>query len=393
MLTPVWMAARGFVFAILMAVFFSPCTQAGDGSLYDFELNLNDLIYDLSRSVVTVEASHAVPAGRVGSRGDDVLESEISSGIVVDTLGHILVAAEAVLERERIIVKYNDRVTSARLLAVDYQTETALLESRQPGGRPVRFSSMHTCAGQMVVAIGNSFGMRSAPSLGFCAGVRDDGMMQFSVPVPSGAVGGGVFDLSGDLLGVITGGLGQETSVTMALPGHCIPRILGHLLTEGDRQSGFVGITTQEIEISPGIQLSYPNSLAAASTSAIDVIERAVVVTSVVPSSPAQRAGLALGDLIFAFDDVAVNSAAGLASLVRQTPPGRRVAVELIRQNQHQVLSLDIGHKGMQNMSSTGTVRVDAAYNEPDLADSIRVVIRQMKDDIIRLERQLDRLD
>ncbi len=393
MLTPVWMAARGFVFAILMAVFFFPCARAGDGSLYDFELNLNDLIYDLSRSVVTVEASHAVPAGRIGSRGDDVLESVISSGIVVDTLGHILVAAQTVVGRERITVTYFDRVTSARILAVDYQTETALLACRHQGGRPVRFSAMHTCAGQMVVAIGNSFGIRSAPSLGFCAGVRDDGMMQFSVPVPSGAVGGGVFDLSGELLGVITGGLGQETSVTMALPGHRIPGILDHLLAEGDRESGFVGITTQEIEISPGIQLSYPNSLAGAKASAIDVIERAVVVTSIVPSSPAQRAGLVLGDLIFAFDDIAVNSAAGLASLVRQTPPGRRVTVELIRQNQYQALSLDIGRKGMQNMSSTGTVRVNAAYNEPALADSLRMVIRQMKDDIIRLERQLDRLD
>jgi serine protease Do len=238
----------------------------------------------------------------------------------------------------------------------------------------------------MVVAIGNAYGVRSTPWLGFCAGVRDDGMMQFSVPTASGTIGGGVFDMSGELLAMVVGAVGDVGEVTVALPAYRIPEIVAHLLESGDRPSGFVGITSQEIEITPGIPIPYPTTLATAGERVAETVNRGIVVTAVVPGSPADRAGLQPGDLIFAFDDVAVNSAPGLASMVKQTAPGKKVTVELLRQHQYLALGLEIGTKRLLPMTATG---VPLHNRETIEIDSLRRVIDHLKQEISRVENLL----
>jgi serine protease Do len=300
------------------------------------------------------------------------------------------VSARAVLGKDRITVTCAGKTCEARIIAVDNQSEVALIQAVHAVGRPADFSDRQTCAGQMVVAIGNAYGVRSTPWLGFCAGVRDDGMMQFSVPTASGTIGGGVFDLTGQLLAIVVGGVGDEREVMVALPAYRVPEIAEHLLTHGDRASGFVGITSQEIEITPGIPVNYPTTLAAAGERAVETVSRGIVVTAVINGSPAHRAGLQVGDLIFSFDEVAVNSAPGLASLVQQSKPGRMVNVELLRQNKYLSLGLEIGTKRLTPMSAAA-----AAWPEADdrvQLDSLRRVIDYLKKELYRVEGVLEQL-
>lgn len=375
---------------LLMAVFFSSPIFAADSSLTHIEEGLNDLIYRISRSVVTVEASHRLPAGTYHDASQSGLQSTISSGIIYDSLGRVLVSARAVLGKDRITVTCAGRTCDARLVAVDNQSELALVQAAPGTGRPVNFSDRQTCAGQMVVAIGNAYGVRSTPWLGFCAGVRDDGMMQFSVPTASGTVGGGVFDLAGQLLAVVVGGVGSEKEVMVALPAYRVPDIAELLLTNGDRASGFVGITSQEIEITPGIVIPYPTTLATSGERAAEIVSRGIVVTAVVAGSPAYRAGLQVGDLIFSFDDVAVNSAPGLASLVQQSTPGRKVNVELLRQNKYLALGLVIGTKRLTPLNPGAAMWPEGRGQSQ--VDSLKQVIDHLKQEIYRVEGLLQEL-
>ena len=394
MLTVLRKTAIGWGVSLILAVFFSPAGQAQENRLFTIENDLNDLIYILSRSVVTIEASRRVPANQISSNNcDEALESVVSSGIICDSLGRVIAAASAVVGKDRILVAIDNQVCRARLVAVDYQTELALLECPNMRGQPARFSTRQACAGQMIVALGNAYGVRAAPSLGFCAGVREDGMMQFSVPVTSGAIGGGVFDLSGNLLGLITGGLGEETRVTVALPAYQLPGILDYLLTKGDRESGFVGITSRDIEVQPGIEIRYPQSLAAVGDiGATEVVERGVLITTILPLSPAQRAGLRVGDLVYLYDQVPVNSAAGLARLVRQTPPGKRVDVHLLRNNAPYELTLTTGRKHLNLITGRASLQDNT---DPDrrVIDSLQQVITELKGDIQKIEERLRQFD
>ena len=191
-------------------------------------------------------------------------------------------------------------------------------------------------------------------------------------------------------MGVVTGLLGPDPAVAIAVPAHRIPRIIDHLLNQGDRQSGFVGITSQEIEITPGLTIPRTATMAAASRFRPTVIERGVVVTSVVPASPASRAGLNIGDLIFAVNSMAVNSAAGLASFVKQSVPGTALQLDILRRDQLREISLIVGRK---SLNLGGGERPQGRAARDRLADSIRQTLVQMKNQIRLLENRLDELE
>ncbi len=370
-----------------LAVFLSPVVRAADSSLYALEANIGDLVYRLSRSVVTVEslsrstaAGHSAPVQRV-----------ISSGIILDSAGHVLVSAASVMGYDRVLVSADNRMVPVEVVAIDHQSDLAILLNPLCTGRPVELATTQACAGRMAVAMGNAFGMRCTPALGFCAGIRDDGIMQFSMPVPSGSIGGGIFDLSGRMLGIITGGMGDNDRMALAVPAYRILEIVDYLLTHGDRQSGFMGLTTREFEVVPGIRIQHDHMFASSGTSPDEIIERGVIVTSVVPGSPAYKAGLSVGDLIFAIDDVAVNSAAGVASFVRQLEPGREVSVELIRDNSYLNMPLQIGWKAP---SLTNRVQAMPSSQQPTgVVDSLKGVLDMLKGEITRLEERIGDLE
>jgi S1-C subfamily serine protease len=190
---------------------------------------------------------------------------------------------------------------------------------------------------------------------------------------------------------VIAETAGADQALVAAVPASRIPGIVAHLVTNGDRPSGYAGITSQEIEISPGIALPQPSVIPASAGGSQEIIERGVVVTAVMPTSPASRAGLAVGDLIFAVDHMPINSASGLASLVRQSPPGTSLQLDFIRQNQVYSLPLIVGRKslslGLQSAGGQGD------HDQMRLADSLRQMIRIMRNQLDNLDSRVNSLD
>lgn len=382
--------AATWLLAVLPAVFFAPPVGASDSTLFSLESGLTDLVYGLSRSVVTVEVSELLTANRFGSSNDQTYARSVTSGIVVDSAGHILTSAREVLGHDRILVRARQKVTPAEIVAIDYQTELALLKTSEPVGPPVAASTRHSCAGQMVLAISHTSDMCSLPLLGFCAGGRVDGSSQFSLFGAASEVGTCIFDLNGHLVGFVTSDLPQEQNTVVAVPGYQIPSMIDYLLTHGDRNSGFAGITSQEIEISPGFPRPGPSVIPASSTSSVDLIERGVVITSVVASSPAQRAGLMVGDLIYAIDGMPINSASGLANLVRQSAPGTRFDLNILRQTQYLSIPLVIGRKSI-NLGATTT---PATVTDRDrLVDSLKQALQEMQHQINSLQERIQSID
>jgi len=373
---------------LLLAVFFSATAPAADSSLTNLEKGLSELIFDVSRSVVTVESWQRVAGGSLRWSADEAVEHRISSGLICDSGNHVLVAAPMVAEYERIMVSSEHGQQPAGLVGIDFRSNLALLYVEHPLGAPVRVSSRALYAGQFVVAIGYANGLRATPSMGFCAGLRSDGNLQFTAPVPSGSVGGGVFDLSGQLLGVITGDSEHGNQTALAVPAHLLPDIIAHLKTHGDRQAGFLGVTTAEIEISPGLEVATTQKFVVAESAARRVIERGVVVTNVLPRSPAERAGLRVGDLIFSFNNSQVVSAPELAQQVIQTQPNTSVSMELIRLNTYYDLQFPIGEKQLVPTDESPRPR-RSQLDQQRVVDSLARVLEQLKLQIRQVESRL----
>ena len=377
---------------LLAAVFFSTTLRADDRPLYPLESGMNELVYRLSRSVVTVESSsrpNDTRVSRLSSGG--MVQSHISSGIICDSAGHILVAAATITGRDRILVTFDNRTVPATVVAVDYPTELALLEVPTSIGAPVAYSSRQICAGQLVVAMGNAYGMRATPTLGFCAGTRSDGMLQFAARMTSGSIGGGIFDLSGNLLGVVFGSMGTQDAVMLAVPAYQLPGIINYLLSKGDRPAGFIGVSTVDIET-----IDMPGSGEAADLSpsvhaAARSLDKGVVVTYVVPLSPAAVSGIRRGDVIVGFGHQSVSSAAELAQWVKQTKPGAMVSLEFIRNNTYADIQLHVGLKSLTAPADpSSSMRFDDGGRPSP--DSLVRLIDYLKQEISRLEDRADRL-
>ena len=122
MLTTKSMTAARQLVVILGAVFFASSAPATDNALHGLENSFTELVYSLSRSIVTVEASRRMPSSRFGSPADETYTKEYATGVVVDSGGLILVPARSVLGRDRIMVRFDNQIVSAELIGVDYQT-------------------------------------------------------------------------------------------------------------------------------------------------------------------------------------------------------------------------------------------------------------------------------
>jgi len=389
MLTIFFRGARKIIlFSIIWAVFFIQPVRAFDSSLYNLEVGLNDLIYQLTRSVVTVESTRSIKIGFLNP-GDEAVHNIISSGIIFDSVGHVVVEASSVADCDRIAVRFENLLLPARLVGIDYQTGLALLATDSMIGSPVGYNDQYACAGKLIIAIGNSYGLQSCPTIGFCAGSRPDGTIQFSGSIASGTLGGGLFDLGGNLVGIISGGIGEsnQTRAALAVPIYKVIPAVDYMIAHGNRDAGYVGITTTDIEIFPGIGIDRPYRFAGENVKDSRVIEKALLVSNIVPFSPADKAGLRINDLIYGIDKRRLYSALELMKMVQNSKPGMIVELAVIRNSNPLNLKLRIGRRDIAPLK----LHTNSNETFPDilsLNDSLLKEINYLKKNIDRLENQ-----
>jgi S1-C subfamily serine protease len=376
-------------FAIVLAVFFSRA-GAVEPTLNSLDQAMNRLVYGVSRSVVTVEATTASNQVIAGIGSNPALMSLISSGLIIDTAGHILAAAQSVVGREHIRVVFENVTCDAKLVAIDYQTSLAILAVDRPFGEPVHLADEYTCAGQMIVAVGSSHGIRACATIGFCAGDREDGGLQFSAPVVSGSIGGGLFDLSGRLVGIVCGAVGERAQgeAGVAVPSHRIGDAVAHLLTRGDRKAGFLGVTTMESEIVPPLRLNQSNWLASAVEPSPRIYDQGIVITNMISASPAISAGLQRGDLIFRVDRRPLTSQWDLKNLIRSMTPGTWITIDYLRGAVPRSVRVQVGEARWLPWQETNSSGV-AASMPSSSRDSLAHEIDRLKAAVKNLESRL----
>lgn len=319
--------------------------DAADSSLVNLEDQFSNLVYNASRSIVTIESIKSITQSDFKNSGNETIHSIISSGVIIDTLGNILAAAPSVVNNDYLMVYYDNKVIPARIRGIDYNTGVALLSVNRKIGQPVKMISKYGCAGEMVVALGNSYGVKASPSIGFCAGLRPEGTLQFSSTISSGTIGGGLFDLSGNMVGLITGGIGGDrwAEVGLAVPSQELYKIVEHLINFGDRQAGYIGITSADIEFAPGIEITFPTQFARTTTQRNQTINQGIMITDIVPLSPAANAGLQRGDVLISMNGAPLKSALELRNSIKRFLPGSVIDFGFIRNNVPYIAPLQIG--------------------------------------------------
>jgi serine protease Do len=282
--------------------------------------------------------------GGEGEGGERGFQSRgVGSGFIIDAQGHILTNAHLVADADEVMVRLanSKEEFKAQVVGVDPQTDVALLKVDKQGlpVAPIRTSGQLK-AGEWVAAIGSPFGFSNTITAGIVSATErslpDENFVPFiqtDVAVNPGNSGGPLLNMNGEVVGInsqIYSRTGGYMGVSFAIPIDVAMDVAAQLRTHGRVSRGRLGVGIQEMTE----QLAESFKLDKA---------RGAVITTVEPDSPAQKAGMAVGDIITRFNGKEVAEATDLPRMVGETKPGTDVDVELWRGGKSQTVKLKIG--------------------------------------------------
>jgi serine protease Do len=267
----------------------------------------------------------------------------LGSGFIISQDGYILTNAHVVADFDDISVRLADRKREfkAKVIGLDKRTDVALIKV-EASDLPMATlgSSSQLQPGQWVAAIGSPFGFSNTITAGIVSAtdraLPDETYVPFiqtDVAVNPGNSGGPLINLKGEVVGVnsmIYSRTGGYMGVSFAIPIEVALDVAKQLQASGKVTRGRMGI---------GIQ---PLTQDLAKTFRLDA-DSGAVVTTVEPGSPAERAGLKMGDVILEYNGKKIEDPNELPRLVAATKPGQKATVALWRNGKREQLAVTVG--------------------------------------------------
>jgi S1-C subfamily serine protease len=295
---------------------------------------MTDVAMDLSNALAAAVDRAAPSAVRVDGR-----RRAPAGGVVYRPDGLIVTAHHSLEWDEGIEVGLADGTTvAAAVVGRDPSTDLAVLRIGASALAPPHWSAAAPMPGHLVLAIGRSNeGPRAVHGIVTAtggawrtpAGGRVDAYLETDIGLFPGYSGSLLVDASGAALGVNTAGLLRGAGV--ALPAPTIQRVVEALVTHGHVRRGYLGVGTM------------PVRLAAEQGAAGQ--EAGLIVVSVQPEAPADRAGLMLGDVLLTFDGHAMERPQDLVARLDDESVGRPALLSVLRAGQVREVTVTVGSR------------------------------------------------
>ena len=281
--------------------------------------------------------------GRLPSQGKQTLQG-LGSGVIVSPDGYILTANHVVSGAEEIMVGLGTdlRKFKAKKVGTDPGTDVALLKIDDKNLPAITFADSDKArAGDIVLAIGNPFGLRQTVTMGIISAVGRGGMgivdyenfIQTDAAINMGNSGGALVDTEGRLLGINSAILtrtGGNQGVGFAIPSNLAREVMQSLREKGRVVRGYIGATVQDL--TP--ELADAMKLKGQPTGAL--------VGELEPNAPAAKAGIKTGDLITIVNGKKVSDARELRLIIGSMPPGTRVQIGVNREGQTKTFDVQL---------------------------------------------------
>ncbi len=255
----------------------------------------------------------------------------LGSGVIVDDQGTILTNYHVVEQAQEVKASLGDgREMRARILGADQRTDLAVLRvERESLPHAVMGDSERLEVGDIVLAIGNPFGLGETVTMGIVSaigrgslGLADyEDFIQTDAAINPGNSGGALVNTRGEVVGINTAiysRSGGYQGIGFAIPSSMARDVLESILKNGRVVRGYAGIAVQ--------------NLTTEMARAFDIGElRGAIVASLDPDGPSAAAGLERGDVIVSFRGRAVASDNDLRTQLSRLRPGDRAALEFVR--------------------------------------------------------------
>jgi serine protease Do len=332
-------------------------TTAAQPALTDFDGSIESLVRTVDPTVVQIFVSGLAPReGVVGGQADLVTAVRASgSGVVVDGAGFIVTNAHVVRGASRIRVEVpiapmgqslltrRTQVVPARLVGIDDETDVAVLKIEVGNLRALPFGDSEAIrSGQVVLAFGSPMGLQNSVSMGIISSVArqlepESPMVyiQTDASINTGNSGGPLIDTKGRLIGIntlIISPSGANSGLGFAAPSNIVKAVFEQIKTSGRVRRGEIGVRAQTVTPVLAGGLKLPRDWGA-------------VLSDVVPGGPADRAGLAVGDLIVSVDGKPIENGRQLNVTLYRRAVGDVVRLEVLRDGQPKTVVVSVAER------------------------------------------------
>jgi serine protease Do len=305
---------------------------------------VNELLADLADrlrpSLVHVRVQRAVASKDDEDEQQQGPRRTSGSGFVIDERGFIVTNAHVVEDAESIQVRIHDgRRVKARMIGKDNRVDLALLKVDDATGLAALplGDSNRVRVGELVMALGHPFNLEHSVSFGIVSRkgapltVAAPGFefIQTDAAINPGNSGGPLVNMAGEVVGV-NSMAARNGSIGFAIPSNVVKLLMPQLATKGKIEWGWLGVGIAEVgeDDLDRLKLKEP---------------RGVLIRSVMPGEPADKAGVKVGDVIVALGETKLDVPRDLQRVVSSTPAGTKMRLRLMRDGREQEVEVTIG--------------------------------------------------
>jgi serine protease Do len=265
------------------------------------------------------------------------------SGFIISKDGYILTNNHVVGGADEIEVTLNDgRKLRAELIGADEKSDVAVIKVEE---RELPFLKIGDSGdleiGEWVLAVGNPFGLSATLTVGVISAMGRAGMgitdyeefIQTDAAINPGNSGGPLLNIRGEVIGINTAiysRSGGYMGIGFAIPINMALKIKDQLIQFGEVRRGKIGAYIQELTPDLARELGLKD-------------QTGVLITEVIPDSPADRGGMRAGDVVVKLDGHKIESAAHFRNRVSLTQPDTVATLKVVRDGEKKTLRVTIG--------------------------------------------------
>jgi len=269
----------------------------------------------------------------------------LGTGVIIDAGKGLVITNHHVIEgADEINVTLNDgREVIAELIGSDSEVDVAVLKIKARDLTALKMTdSSKVKVGDFVVAVGNPYGLNQTVTSGIVSALSRSGLgiegyedfIQTDASINPGNSGGALVDLNGNLIGMNTailapGGSGGNVGIGFAIPTNMVRQVVEQLIEFGEVRRGRLGISIQNLsrELAQAFGIKF---------------NKGVVIANVDENSPADKAGIKVGDILIEVDERKVNNASDLRNIIGMLRVGVEVDLKVVREGREKNLTATI---------------------------------------------------
>ena len=323
--------------------FGGPTSQMGNFSTAEWlgPVSYSSAVKKAAPSVVniytktTVKRSNHLPLKhpffkRLKKQQSERVQGSLGSGVIMDSAGFIVTSLHVVDRVDEILILlYDGRELPATMVGTDPETDLAVLKIDAESLQNISVGNPDQIEiGDVVLAIGNPFGMGQTVTQGIISATQRNGLnltilenyIQTDADINPGNSGGALIDARGNLLGINTAVLNNENSegIGFAIPANEVQKVLTHIIDHGRVIRGWLGVEAIEITPTVATQLSLD-------------FTTGLLVTAVVKEGPTHVAGVLPGDVVTSIDGIPVTDRHRSINQITEIFPGQPIALVIKR--------------------------------------------------------------